>query len=87
MWTEGRTPGEVYNERVASGELTRDQHQETVVAALEGLHTRLKKYEPARLRQSPLTPLKRVIFGADRATAKIPRGIYIWGTVGGGKTM
>jgi len=82
-----RTPAEAYEKRVAAGELTRDQHQEAVIDSLEKLHSRMRGYYPAKLRPGPLDPLKKIIFGEDKAAERAPKGVYLWGTVGGGKTM
>ncbi|HEY5047433.1 MAG TPA: cell division protein ZapE [Rhizomicrobium sp.] len=62
-----------YRARVASGELKRDFAQEAAAKRLEALAAALKGYRPAR----------RSIFAARRP----PRGIYLWGDVGRGKSM
>jgi cell division protein ZapE len=72
---------ERYLARVDRGEIERDPAQEEAVRALDHLSLALASYRPARKGAS----LSR-LFGA-RATAAAPRGLYIWGSVGRGKTM
>ena len=69
-------PAERYRALVAEGKLTGDAAQERVAAALEDLATKLDAYEPA----------KKSLFGFGRAPAP-PRGLYIHGPVGRGKSM
>jgi cell division protein ZapE len=66
-----------YHERVASGTLTPDSAQERAVARLDALWRELS----AQPRQRGL--LGR-LFGEKQAN---PRGLYLWGPVGRGKTM
>jgi cell division protein ZapE len=63
-----------YRAAVASGELTKDAAQEAAVARLQKLAHALKGYRPGW----------RGLF-LRRQTA--PRGLYIWGDVGRGKSM
>jgi cell division protein ZapE len=62
-----------YRARVAKGELKLDAAQEVAAKRLEALAGALKGYRPGR----------RSIFGAR----KFPRGLYLWGDVGRGKSM
>ena len=62
-----------YRARVAKGELELDAAQETAAKRLETLAAALRSYRPGR----------RSIFG----TPKPPRGLYLWGDVGRGKSM
>jgi cell division protein ZapE len=62
-----------YRARVAKGELKLDAAQERALKRLEALAVALKGYRPGR----------RSLFG----TRKIPRGLYLWGDVGRGKSM
>ena len=65
-----------YQARVARGELKRDAAQETVAAHLHGLGAALAGYEAGA---------KRSFF--SRKPKAPPRGLYLWGDVGRGKTM
>jgi|HubBroStandDraft_6_1064221.scaffolds.fasta_scaffold90615_3 cell division protein ZapE len=68
-----KSPFDKYRARVAKGELKLDAAQEAAANKLEALAAALKGYRPGR----------RGIFGAR----KPPRGIYLWGDVGRGKSM
>ena len=69
-------PVERYRALVAEKKLTGDPEQERVSAALEMLATQLESYTPGR----------KSLFGFGRA-APPPRGLYIHGPVGRGKSM
>jgi cell division protein ZapE len=69
-----------YRELVAAGRLESDPAQIAVVERLEALAARLDGYSPGR----PLNALERLI-GVRSADA--PRGVYIFGPVGRGKTL
>lgn len=72
---------QVYEARVREGRVTRDPAQEHVVAHLDILCEQLETYSPAR-KSAALGWL----FGAKSA-GRVPRGLYIWGGVGRGKSM
>jgi cell division protein ZapE len=69
-------PAERYAALIAEGKLTGDPAQERVAAALEALATKLDAYEPGR----------KSLFGFGKLQTP-PRGIYIHGPVGRGKSM
>ena len=69
-------PAERYRALVAEGKLTGDAAQERVAAALDALAVRLGTYEPG----------KKSLFGFGKKQA-VPRGLYIHGPVGRGKSM
>ncbi len=88
------TPRSVFLDRLASGELTEDRHQAAVIDRFEELHRRLGKYSPPEpgAGSSVGTGVARVIRGAlfggsGHPAVRSPPGLYLWGTVGGGKTM
>ncbi|HEX3942775.1 MAG TPA: cell division protein ZapE [Rhizomicrobium sp.] len=62
-----------YRTLVASKELTPDAAQEEAVTRLQALEAELRSYRPAR----------RMFFGANHS----PKGLYLWGGVGRGKSM
>ena len=62
-----------YRKAVAGGTLKPDAAQEKAAAKLQALSVALKSYRPGR-----------TLFGGTR---KAPRGLYIWGDVGRGKSM
>ena len=48
-----------------------------------------ERYDPVRAAQTP-SALSQLLFGSEkrlRGRHRPPEGVYIWGTVGGGKTM
>lgn len=69
-------PGEVYRARLASGELREDPAQTAAVARLDALHLALQeKATNGRLA------------GIFRKKHNAPKGLYMWGGVGRGKSM
>jgi cell division protein ZapE len=74
---------DLYAEQIDRGHLERDGAQEAVLAELERLRLALSGYRPPR-KGGALGWL----FGPKGATGgEAPRGLYIWGSVGRGKTM
>ncbi len=69
-----------YFDRVERGQIETDPAQVSVVRALDSLSETLSTYRPVR---------KGAALGwlLGRASAAPPQGIYIWGSVGRGKTM
>lgn len=56
-----------------------------MVNQFDRLHRRLSSYSlPPQISSQSI--FGQFLFGKTRAT-KIPKGVYLWGTVGGGKTM
>jgi cell division protein ZapE len=72
---------ERYLDHVGRGRLEHDPAQEKVLRGLEKLALELAFYRPARKSAA----LGWLDSGREKAAA--PRGIYIWGSVGRGKTM
>ena len=62
----------LYNERISDGSLTRDDAQEAVLPHFE------------RIRSELSAPVKRGLF---RKAPPPPKGLYLWGGVGRGKSM
>lgn len=71
-----------YDALVASGTIERDAAQEDLVAHLDDLVGRLAEHRLAR-KASPLGWL----FGRREKQAPPLKGLYVWGSVGRGKTM
>ncbi|TVY93032.1 Protein AFG1 [Lachnellula willkommii] len=95
---DNQGPMEEYNKRVKSGRLRDDEHQRE---SLQNLHDELRNYTaPAivhptleSLKQEPVSVFGRM-FGGARKEKKLqdipenlPRGLYLYGDVGSGKTM
>src|SRR6266851_9600445 len=77
----GSGPAELYRERSGAGLIRSDPAQQRAVIRLQQLHEALSGYRP-RSRRGFLAHL----FLGDRAPAA-PRGLYLWGPVGRGKSM
>ncbi|WP_244635567.1 cell division protein ZapE [Chthonobacter albigriseus] len=71
-----------YDRLAASGEISPDAAQRSVAAALDRLYQRLGE-ERLASKKSALGWL----FGKKAPAADGPKGLYIWGSVGRGKTM
>ena len=70
----GDGPRKAYRTAIASGALKADAAQAAAADRLQGLSERLRGYRGAR----------RGLFGGG---ASVPKGLYIWGDVGRGKSM
>jgi cell division protein ZapE len=77
----GAGPARLYRERAAAGLLRADPEQRRAVRCLQQLHEELAHYRPGG-RHGLLQRLRR---GAPQPAA--PRGLYLWGPVGRGKSM
>ncbi|WPG98790.1 Hypothetical protein R9X50_00158600 [Acrodontium crateriforme] len=91
-----------YDARVKSGRLRNDEHQRTLVQALQDLHENLLHYDPPKVVEPTIESLqtpKKSFFGAMfggeakeeklsmHPPANLPKGLYMYGDVGSGKTM
>lgn len=72
-------PVSMLKQRIARGELMEDVHQMKVVQNLQRIYQEVHHYKPQQLN------LLEKWFGTKRREA--PKGLYIYGAVGGGKTM
>ncbi|XP_050083641.1 putative ATPase N2B [Anopheles aquasalis] len=81
----GKTPREVLQEKLAKKEIQPDPHQQRITEALQVVYDSIQTYTPPK----PSTGLGKW-FGFGRGARKVvdaPKGLYIYGSVGGGKTM
>ncbi|KZF25488.1 hypothetical protein L228DRAFT_265956 [Xylona heveae TC161] len=89
-----------YERRVAQGRLKDDDHQRGVIKHLQTLHETLKGYNPAPVEHptiESLQPRKKSILGSLFSSSSkahktqippdLPKGLYMYGDVGSGKTM
>lgn len=81
-------PAQILAERIQTGDLKVDSHQEKVIAALQNLYDSIQTYTPVK-------PVSKGLFSwlrqrPDDSTSNVnsraPKGLYIHGSVGGGKT-
>eukprot|EP00096_Caligus_rogercresseyi_P013177 TRINITY_DN5854_c0_g1_i2.p1 TRINITY_DN5854_c0_g1~~TRINITY_DN5854_c0_g1_i2.p1 ORF type:complete len:448 (+),score=145.71 TRINITY_DN5854_c0_g1_i2:231-1574(+) len=94
-WTRSLSgsPKFIYEGRVSSGELSRDPHQEQVLSHFEGLYNELQleteEEAEAQMSESSSSLWASLgLLGSQEAPKRRGvKGIYLWGTVGGGKTM
>lgn len=97
-----RGPLAEYDERVHARVLRDDEHQRSIVEHLQDLHDMLKNYRPAKvvrpdlgsLQQASRTSFFSSLFGKKREKRvgpmipdSLPKGLYMYGDVGSGKTM
>ncbi|KAL2176892.1 AFG1-like ATPase-domain-containing protein [Thermothelomyces heterothallicus CBS 202.75] len=92
-------PIQEYDRRVASGVLRNDEHQRGIIQSLQHLHEELRHYRaPAVVHPTveSVKPNKSLFswFGSSKNKTPIgaipdnlPRGLYLYGDVGCGKTM
>jgi protein AFG1 len=90
-----------YNARVKAGKLRDDEHQRMLIQSLQDLHNRLVNYTPPIVippTLESLQPPKKSFFGSMFGGGKkekvrmdprddLPKGLYMYGDVGSGKTM
>jgi len=72
-------PVSILKQKIARGELVNDAYQMKVTQTLQKIYQEVHNYKPQQLN------LLERWFGSKRRDA--PKGLYIYGAVGGGKTM
>ncbi|RDW69450.1 hypothetical protein BP6252_08470 [Coleophoma cylindrospora] len=95
-------PMQEYDARVASGRLRDDEHQRGIIQSLQHLHDELRGYTAPPIVHPKLESLQPEpqgvfgrLFGSKAPKEKplqaipenLPRGLYLYGDVGSGKTM
>ncbi|KAI1821665.1 AFG1-like ATPase [Xylaria intraflava] len=92
-------PIQEYDRRVAAGRLREDQHQRGIIQSLQHLHDELVQYRARPVVHPTLESLKPTksffgLFGSktragviQEIPSDLPRGLYLYGDVGSGKTM
>ncbi|KAF2221903.1 AFG1-like ATPase [Elsinoe ampelina] len=88
-----------YDARVQSGRLRNDEHQRNLISALQDLHVMLASYNPPEVVQPTIESLqpRKGLFSSLFGTSAplmdlsipdtLPKGLYMYGDVGSGKTM
>ncbi|KAI1814679.1 AFG1-like ATPase [Poronia punctata] len=97
--TDNVGPMQEYDSRVKAGRLREDEHQRDIIQSLQHLHDALVHYRSRPVVHPTLESLKpkKSLFGWFGAKAgssgiqdipdDLPRGLYLYGDVGSGKTM
>lgn len=97
---DDRGPINEYDDRVDAGRLRDDAHQRGIIESLQHLHDELRAYDapptvhPTLESLKPATSVFGRFFGGQKKEKKLndipenlPRGLYLYGDVGSGKTM
>lgn len=82
-------PCQVYNQKIKEKLIKVDRHQEEVVKHLQNIYDEIKQYEKPSLQRAQGSGGFFQFFTSHNTPTKenSPKGIYIFGSVGGGKTM
>ncbi|KAI5893985.1 uncharacterized protein SCHCODRAFT_02730846 [Schizophyllum commune H4-8] len=85
-------PIAVYDKRVDSGMIRHDNHQRRIILKLQSLHDQLLHYHPPPIAPHSSTGFFTRLFspaptGPAAPPADAPKGLYLFGDVGTGKTM
>jgi predicted ATPase len=79
--TDFKNPLEVLKRKIQKGELMNDEYQLKIAEDLETVYQDVKQYVP----EKPSIFTKWI--GKSKKKKKAPKGLYLYGAVGGGKTM
>ncbi|XP_055596503.1 putative ATPase N2B [Uranotaenia lowii] len=82
MASGSKGPVETLREKLVRKEIRPDAHQEKITGALQIVYDNIQGYEPPK----PASGLAKW-FSSGARKADAPKGLYIYGSVGGGKTM
>ncbi|KAI5702613.1 hypothetical protein M8J75_002149 [Diaphorina citri] len=75
--SDSSLPSKQYYEKLSNNEIQEDKHQEQIVKQLDNVYVSIKNYAPQ----------SKSMFSFFQDKVKQPKGLYIYGAVGGGKTM
>jgi predicted ATPase len=76
-------------EKIESNELLPDEHQMQIAHALQRIYNQVQKYQPPEV-VTPSDGVFSKFFGPGKTKldpSQRVKGLYIYGSVGGGKTM
>lgn len=77
----GEGPIAVLKKKISKGELVADEYQMHVARSLQTVYDNVQGYEPEK------PGLMSRWLGKGKKKKKPPKGLYLYGAVGGGKTM
>lgn len=77
-------PQHILQQKCDANELKTDEHQRIVMNELQQLYETIQAYRPSETR--PPNLLSKWFKTEHRAKSTAPKGLYIYGSVGGGKT-
>lgn len=86
-------PTSAYNELVASGLIQDDEYQRGIVSRLQSMHDDLEAYEPPAIPEgtdAPTSFFSKLFASKSSAPAippNVPKGLYLFGSVGCGKSF
>ncbi|RVE42021.1 hypothetical protein evm_013325 [Chilo suppressalis] len=80
-------PWNLYSEKVSTGVLTKDPHQAKVVQHLQIIYQEINSYKRPVLQNRTSGSLFSFFKRNEPKKIYAPKGLYIYGSVGGGKTM
>lgn len=84
------SPLAAYNKRLEAGELLPDEHQKNAVTELENLYNSIQKYTPKSVQHTAGGGFFGFLSKSNNDSGSIssaaPKGVYLFGSVGGGKT-
>lgn len=79
-------PYKILQDKIQVNELKADEHQSNVMAELQHLYDTIQTYAPIELKPKN-SLLKWLPIKSTKSSLSVaPKGIYIYGSVGGGKT-
>lgn len=78
-----QSPLSAYRALVAQGHLNEDEHQTRVMGRLESLYEEIQGYQPP----TAASWMSKTFGFGKKCDVKVPKGLYLYGDVGCGKTM
>lgn len=80
---DGRTPVQLLQDKLSRNEVQPDQHQNTIMEALQIVYNDILNYSPP----TQASGIRKWLSFKKEEKNDYPKGLYIYGSVGGGKTM
>lgn len=74
-------PINILKEKIKNGELVEDEYQMKIAQSLQNVYDNIHGYEPEK------PGIFSKLIGKGKKKKKVPKGLYLFGAVGGGKTM